>query len=149
MASGSVMAQRSRPPGCAATATSAQREPSAARQFPRSTIVTSPRPAWVKRKKEWQIQVEKRMESFKREALRTGRPIRDVIDAGVRADFASAGDEPITVICALAGTYEYFADDVRSLCTYCGRAVHHRPFVPKKSTKVCVECARTMPEEID
>ncbi len=64
--------------------------------------------------------------SFK--PLRPGNPIGD--------DDA----EQYLVICMPEGRAEFFADDVRTSCVNCGRAIHHRPYAPKRAPKVCIAC---------
>ena len=35
----------------------------------------------------------------------------------------------------------YFTDDVYTRCAICEAAIFHRPHVPKKPKKVCINCA--------
>jgi len=44
------------------------------------------------------------------------------------------------VICAPVAA-SHFADDVRTRCSSCSRAIVHRPHAPKKPPKVCLDCA--------
>jgi hypothetical protein len=51
------------------------------------------------------------------------------------------------VLCMPDGQAEYFTDDVHTLCFFCLRPIHHRPHVPKRPKKICIDCAGRMPEE--
>ncbi len=42
------------------------------------------------------------------------------------------------VIC---GPMSFFPDDVRLSCSNCGETIYHRPYVPKRPTKICMKCA--------
>jgi hypothetical protein len=43
-------------------------------------------------------------------------------------------------ICADWDGPRYFPDDVRAVCAGCGKALRHRPYMPKKPMKMCMEC---------
>ena len=49
------------------------------------------------------------------------------------------------VVCVLWPDH-LFPDDVRSKCCACGREIGHRPHVPKKPPKICVECVLVVAE---
>lgn len=51
------------------------------------------------------------------------------------------------VLCMPDGQAEYFTDDVHAQCFFCLRPIHHRPHVPKRPKKICIDCAGRMPEE--
>ena len=51
------------------------------------------------------------------------------------------------VLCMPDGQAEYFTDDVHTQCFFCLRPIHHRPHVPKRPKKICIDCAARMPEE--
>jgi hypothetical protein len=46
------------------------------------------------------------------------------------------------VICLPDSGPRYFADDVRATCAICGIPIRHRPHVPKRPPKVCINCAQ-------
>lgn len=37
-----------------------------------------------------------------------------------------------------------FDDDVITVCAMCGVAIRHRPYMPKRPPKVCIQCAFTL-----
>lgn len=45
------------------------------------------------------------------------------------------------VICNTDDRWSPFRDNVRTTCADCGTPIHHRPHVPKKPKKICMECA--------
>lgn len=50
------------------------------------------------------------------------------------------------VMCMPDTGVRYFSDDVESSCSKCGCAIIHRPTVPTKPPKVCVNCVKEMIE---
>lgn len=52
-------------------------------------------------------------------------------------------EEAEFVICCTTGTPSLFTDNVETVCAFCGTGIFHRPHVPKKPRKVCIECANT------
>lgn len=44
------------------------------------------------------------------------------------------------VVCGYAEA-NHFADNIRTTCHDCERAIVHRPYVPKKPVKLCLDCA--------
>jgi hypothetical protein len=46
------------------------------------------------------------------------------------------------VACVTDETPSYFADDVHTVCADCGVPIRHRPHVPRRPRKVCLDCAR-------
>lgn len=61
------------------------------------------------------------------------------IEATVVPD--SVAEECAVAMCAPWDGPRYFSDDVKATCVGCGRAVRHRPYMPKKPMKLCMECA--------
>jgi hypothetical protein len=54
------------------------------------------------------------------------------------------------VICCPIGSPRYFDDDVETTCAECGTGIFHRPHVPKRPKKVCLDCAvKLLPERPD
>ena len=45
------------------------------------------------------------------------------------------------VVCCTNDSPSYFLDDVYTICADCGAGIHHRPHVPKRPKKVCIDCA--------
>jgi len=50
-------------------------------------------------------------------------------------------DTDLIVVCAAATDPLYWPDNVRGLCSRCGRAVQHRPDVPRPHRLMCLPCA--------
>jgi hypothetical protein len=44
------------------------------------------------------------------------------------------------VVCSRVGPSP-FSDNLESTCSFCGAAIMHRPYIPKKPPKICLECA--------
>ena len=44
------------------------------------------------------------------------------------------------VVCLPAGRPLMLPDNVVAVCCHCGRAVQHRPSVPRELRKLCLEC---------
>lgn len=42
---------------------------------------------------------------------------------------------------SVCGNVSFFADDVHGVCSGCGTAIVHRPHIPKRPPKVCMDCA--------
>ncbi len=51
------------------------------------------------------------------------------------------------VACMPNGSGEFFSDDVRTACARCGVGIHHRPGVPTRPPKLCLQCAMNGPED--
>lgn len=45
------------------------------------------------------------------------------------------------IVCIPAAGGLMFPDNVRAVCSHCGRSIQHRPSVPPKVRKVCTSCA--------
>lgn len=66
---------------------------------------------------------------------------------GIEAEVVSdaEAEECTAVVCMEAGTGPYpWNDNVETNCSACGRAIIHRPHVPKKPPKICLACANTL-----
>jgi hypothetical protein len=48
------------------------------------------------------------------------------------------------VVCVSWSTPSIFSNDQRATCCACGVAVRHRPYIPKKPAKLCMECCLKM-----
>lgn len=46
------------------------------------------------------------------------------------------------VLCAPDGPSS-FADNIKTVCSMCGTAIMHRPYIPKKPPKICIQCLLT------
>ena len=44
------------------------------------------------------------------------------------------------VICMLEGRARFFADDLRTTCANCGRAIHQQPYAAEKPSAICLYC---------
>lgn len=53
------------------------------------------------------------------------------------------------VVCMPADTLSPFRDNVRANCWACGKPIIHRPHVPKKPPKICVDCATLFAQTSD
>ena len=55
---------------------------------------------------------------------------------------AEEAEQANAVVCVRAGeeAEHYKRDNVYTNCAWCGAAITHRPHVPAKPVKVCVEC---------
>lgn len=51
------------------------------------------------------------------------------------------------VICAPAEGPVFFSDDVLTTCSFCGCAIRHRPYMPKRPKKICPTCSLTLDKE--
>jgi hypothetical protein len=51
------------------------------------------------------------------------------------------------VVCCPIGSPRYFDDDVETICSECGVGIFHRPHVPKRPRKICLDCAVRLSEE--
>ena len=56
-------------------------------------------------------------------------------------------EEASMVVCMPNDSPSYFSDDVYTTCAECGVGIHHRPYMPKKPKKVCIECAVKLMDE--
>lgn len=56
-------------------------------------------------------------------------------------------EEADAVICMPIGATRYFDDDIETVCADCGQGIFHRPHVPKKPRKICIDCAAKLPPE--
>jgi hypothetical protein len=56
-------------------------------------------------------------------------------------------EEADVVVCCTADMPSYFDDNVYTTCAECGVEIYHRPYMPKKPRKVCIECAIKMSDE--
>lgn len=56
-------------------------------------------------------------------------------------------EEATLVVCMPIGGPRYFDDDVETVCSECGTGIFHRPHVPKKPRKVCIDCALKLSEQ--
>lgn len=51
------------------------------------------------------------------------------------------------VVCCTADMPSLFDDNVSTTCAECGTAIYHRPSIPKKPKKICIECALKLSED--
>ncbi|WP_448208143.1 hypothetical protein [Azospirillum sp. sgz302134] len=59
-------------------------------------------------------------------------------------------DDDTVVLCMPWSAPSPFRDDVRASCMCCGRAVRHRPHVPKGAKPMCMPCytLRASPDDM-
>ena len=98
-----------------------------------------------------------RLERKRRPSQPSQRPIRDLppINREALEEFLKkvriAPDEELEeasmVVCMPNDSPSYFSDDVYTTCAECGVGIHHRPYMPKKPKKVCIECAVKLMDE--
>jgi len=62
--------------------------------------------------------------------------------AGIEAEVVSDAKAETAdyVVCVPWDGPAYFPDDCLAACSVCGRAIRHRPYVPKTPPKVCIFC---------
>lgn len=53
----------------------------------------------------------------------------------------AAAEKAEMVVCMPADFQSPFSDNVVAACAQCGKAIIHRPHVPKRPAKVCIHCA--------
>ena len=51
------------------------------------------------------------------------------------------------VVCCLLPDLKYFKGNIETECIFCGRGIYHRPYLPKKPPKICLDCAVEMKHE--
>jgi hypothetical protein len=59
----------------------------------------------------------------------------EIADSDAEAELADA------LICARLTSPLLLPDNLIDLCSKCGEAIQHRPHVPKRPPKICLECA--------
>lgn len=57
---------------------------------------------------------------------------------------ASDANQAEWVICLKAGARTPFIDNVEATCSVCTSPIIHRPDVPAKPPKICIDCARVL-----
>jgi hypothetical protein len=53
-------------------------------------------------------------------------------------------DESDAVICVKLTSPLLMPDNLIDLCSECGEAIQHRPHIPKRPPKICIDCALPM-----
>lgn len=66
---------------------------------------------------------------------------------GINVVSNEEAEEVDAVICNTADLWSPFRDNTPAICADCGAAIYHRPHVPKKPKKICVNCALVMHEK--
>lgn len=51
------------------------------------------------------------------------------------------------VICQLDSEPSPFLDNIQGECIACKKPIHFRPYVPEKTTKVCIDCFKNKYEK--
>lgn len=61
------------------------------------------------------------------------------IDVSIVSD--EEAEQADAVACMRKGAFSPFTDNLEAQCSACGETVIHRPHVPMKPPKICLECA--------
>jgi formylmethanofuran dehydrogenase subunit E len=70
-------------------------------------------------------------------------------ETGIKVVSDEEAEEVDAVVCNTADIPSYFDNNVDTVCADCGAAIYHRPHVPKKPKKICINCAVAMQERED
>ena len=80
---------------------------------------------------------------------RKRKPRQEELDAvramlertGIQVVSDAEAEECDAVICNTAEMWSPFRDNTYAACATCDTAIYHRPHVPKKPRKICINCA--------
>ena len=66
---------------------------------------------------------------------------RRIEELGIQVVSDEEAEEVDVVVCNTADIWSPFRDNVLTTCAECGAGIYHRPYMPKKPRKVCINCA--------
>lgn len=65
---------------------------------------------------------------------------RDTVNIGGLKAIVGTPEECEAASFVVCGAVSFFSDDIHTICSSCGEAIVHRPYVPITPPKICVPC---------
>jgi hypothetical protein len=59
------------------------------------------------------------------------------------------GEDSDLLVCARLTSPLMMPDNLIDICSKCGEAIQHRPHVPKRPRKICLQCAKPLIDAAD